>query len=373
MWGIFFVLMLTVGICAVIYLTTRFHRFGIFRKIENKHRLLSWILAFLCIAVIGGGWMYFNFWTSAVVLIHLLAFWGITDLISFLITKPKNRKVNYNLTGIFVLLFTTGYLTYGWFTAHRVVPTYYTFETKKNLGTDNFRIAMIADSHLGITLDGEKFAVQMKRIESENPDVVIVAGDFVDDDSRKSDMVRACKALGEIKSEYGVYYSFGNHDKGYFDSQRDFTEKELREELLKNNVKILEDEHEMLNENICIIGRQDKREEQTTGRALISDIMNSVDNSCYSVVMNHQPNDYKAESESGCDLVLSGHTHGGHIYPAGFIGLIMGFNDRVYGTENRKVSGDTNFVVTSGISGWAIPFKTGTKSEYVIIDVKCEK
>ena len=50
-----------------------------------------------------------------------------------------------------------------------------------------------------------------------------------------------------------------------------------------------------------------------------------------------------------------------------------GFNDRVYGTENRKVSGDTNFVVTSGISGWAIPFKTGTKSEYVIIDVKCEK
>ena len=121
MWGIFFVLMLTVGICAVIYLTTRFHRFGIFRKIENKHRLLSWILAFLCIAVIGGGWMYFNFWTSAVVLIHLLAFWGITDLISFLITKPKNRKVNYNLTGIFVLLFTTGYLTYGWFTAHRVV------------------------------------------------------------------------------------------------------------------------------------------------------------------------------------------------------------------------------------------------------------
>ena len=77
---------------------------------------------------------------------------------------------------------------------------------------------MIADSHLGITLDGEKFAVQMKRIESENPDVVIVAGDFVDDDSRKSDMVRACKALGEIKSEYGVYYSFGNHDKGYYES-----------------------------------------------------------------------------------------------------------------------------------------------------------
>jgi predicted MPP superfamily phosphohydrolase len=44
----------------------------------------------------------------------------------------------------------------------------------------------------------------------------------------------------------------------------------------------------------------------------------------------------------------------------------MGFNDRVYGKEVR---GDTTFIVTSGISGWAIPFKTGCISEYVIIDI----
>ena len=48
------------------------------------------------------------------------------------------------------------------------------------------------------------------------------------------------------------------------------------------------------------------------------------------------------------------------------IGLLTGANDRRYGTERR---GDTDFVVTSGISGWAIPFKTGTWSEYVVIDI----
>lgn len=365
--------MISAGICAIVYLTTRFRRFGIIQKIEKNHRFLSWIISFLCVILIGGCWLVFNFWTSAVVLIHLLVFWGIADLLTIIISKLIKKKPNYNISGILVLLFTAGYLSYGWIMAHRIVPTYYSFETQKDIGNNNFRIAMFADSHLGITLDGEKFAEQMKRIESENPDVVIVAGDFVDDDSRKADMVRACKALGEMNSKYGVYFSFGNHDQGYFDSQRDFSEKDLREELLKNNVRILEDDYEMLNDNICIVGRQDKRMEQTTGRALIGDIMNNIDTSCYSVVMNHQPNDYNAEAESGCDLVLSGHTHGGHIYPAGLIGLIMGFNDRVYGTENRKITGDTNFVVTSGISGWAIPFKTGTKSEYVIIDVKQSK
>lgn len=66
------------------------------------------------------------------------------------------------------------------------------------------------------------------------------------------------------------------------------------------------------------------------------------------------------------DLVLSGHTHGGHIFPAGLIGLISGANDKVYGAEHID---NTDFVVTSGISGWAIPFKTGTISEYVVIDI----
>ncbi|MBQ9188951.1 MAG: metallophosphoesterase, partial [Clostridia bacterium] len=84
------------------------------------------------------------------------------------------------------------------------------------------------------------------------------------------------------------------------------------------------------------------------------------------VMLDHQPNDYAAEAAAGMDLVLSGHTHGGHIFPAGQIGLWIGANDFLYGTTRI---GQTDFVVTSGISGWAIPFKTGTFSEYVVIDL----
>lgn len=47
----------------------------------------------------------------------------------------------------------------------------------------------------------------MKTIEAQNPDVVLIVGDFVDDDTTKEDMIRCCAALGEIKTTYGVYIS----------------------------------------------------------------------------------------------------------------------------------------------------------------------
>lgn len=86
-------------------------------------------------------------------------------------------------------------------------------------------------------------------------------------------------------------------------------------------------------------------------------------------MLDHQPHDYDAEAASGVDLVLSGHTHGGQLIP--LVQLIRWFHlhgdDAVYGQERR---GDTDFLVTSGISDWAILFKTGCRSEYVIIEIQ---
>lgn len=54
------------------------------------------------------------------------------------------------------------------------------------------------------------------------------------------------------------------------------------------------------------------------------------------------------------------------MFPINIISYLSGVNDRIYGHENRE---GTDFIVTSGISDWDILFKTGTKSEYVIIDI----
>ncbi len=364
MWLILFILLIVMAAGGTAYLLTRFHRFSFIEKLGKIFKLISWIIALLPLVLIVLASLRINTWTAIIVLIHLFVIWAVCDIVAYFIRKMNGWERYRNYEGAVALLLTAGYLIYGWHQAHTVYQTSYTMHTAKDIGSGQLRIVEIADSHLGITLDGEKFAAEMERVNAAHPDIVVVAGDFVDDDSCRSDMIRACQALGDIQTKYGVYFIFGNHDKGYSKTKRDFNTGDLRAELKRNNVIILEDENVLVNDEFYVIGRKDKSDEE---RLSMSDLTAGLDKSKYMIVLDHQPNDYEAEAIEGSDLVLSGHTHGGHLFPAGQIGKLMGANDRVYGTERR---GTTDFIVTSGISGWAIPFKTGTFSEFVIIDVK---
>ena len=133
---------------------------------------------------------------------------------------------------------------------------------------------------------------------------------------------------------------------------------------------VLQDENVLIDDRFYLVGRKDASEqkEMRGGRADISDLTASLDPDKYSIVLDHQPHDYAAEAQADADLVLSGHTHGGQLIPLGFLmdKLHLGGTDSVYGYTRRE---NTDFIVTSGISDWAIKFKTGCISEYVIIDI----
>ena len=352
-------LMAVLSVVIVVYLVYRFHRFSFMRRLGERRRLLSWLLAMLPVAALGM-FALINATTLAVVLMHLLLGFVICDLAALIIGKIRRRRVGYDIKSAAALLLTVIYLGAGWYAAHHVFVTAYTFETAKALGS--LRIVEIADSHLGITQFGDTFAREMERVQAYDPDVVMIVGDFVDDDSDVNDMIEACAALGKLKTTYGVYFVYGNHDDGYF-RYRNFSSAQLREELNKNGVAILEDEAVLIDGRFYIVGRRDR---SMRGRMDMERLTEGLDAGIYTILLDHQPNDYANEA-GRADLVLSGHTHGGPIFPLGQIGLLTHANDRRYGTENRE---GTDFVVTSGISGWAVPFKTGTYSEFVVIDVK---
>ena len=349
------------ALAALFYLLTRFHRFSFIKKIGKKSRLLSWLAALVPLALTGLFMLFFNTTTLIVVLLHLTAAFLLCSLLALLIRKIGKRAIPYDAEGAAAILLTVVYLSVGWYMAHHVFETDYRFESAKPLSHD-FRIVEIADSHFGITQTGETFTREMERVQALRPDAVVIVGDFVDDDSDRTDMIAACRALGSLETTYGVFFVYGNHDNGYY-RYRNFSSTELREELEKNGVVILTDESVLLDDSLYLVGRRDRSDPT---RADIASLMEGLDPDKYTVVLDHQPNDYDAEAAAKADLVLSGHTHGGHIFPAGQIGLLMGANDAIYGVERR---GDSTFIVTSGISGWAIPFKTGTFSEFVVIDI----
>ena len=363
LWSILFGGLLIGGVLGIFYVIIRTHKFSLVQKIRKRHKVLAWIFSLIPI-LIAASFSLINIFAAVIVFLHLFVIWVVCDIIGFVAKKITHVEPKKYCSGIVAVALTVVYLSYGWFCAHHVFETDYNLKTSKKLGQENLRVVTIADSHIGITLDGEKFSKEIEKINQTKPDVVVVAGDYVDDDTLKKDMIKSCEALGNIKSTYGVYFVYGNHDKGYF-NYRDFTTDELREELVKNNVTILEDENRLIADKFYIIGRQDQ---QVSDRADMDTLTKDLDKDKYKILIDHEPNDY--DNEAGyVDLVLSGHTHGGHIFPAGPIGLMLKANDRVYGTENRK---GTDFIVTSGISGWAIPFKTGTISEFVVTDISEE-
>ena len=363
MWLILFSIALLLALAGLGYLLVCFHRFSFLVKLGASRPLLSWLCALLCVAALGL-FARVNVPTLVVVLLHLPIAFLLCGALALLFEKLTGRAVPYDLRGACALLLTAVYLTAGWFNAHRVSETDYALRTHK--AVEPLRLALIADSHLGVTLDGEGFARELERIQNLHPDLVVIAGDFVDDDSSRADLTRACEALGALETRCGVYYVYGNHDRGYFNS-RDFSASQLRRSLEGAGVTILEDACVPIGEGYTLIGRRDRSNAE---RMDMEELTAGLDAGRYWIVLDHQPNDYAAEAASGADLVLSGHTHGGHMFPAGQLGLLMHANDFNYGFTTR---GNTSFIVTSGISGWAIPFKTLCRSEIAVVDIAARR
>ena len=326
--------------------------------------LLLVVLIFVIVLLITSG-------TEAIiVLIHAGIFWAISEGIFALIrvvfkVDLTNRSVY--IPGIVAIIATIVYMLVAFYLCATVFVTNYTIDTNKNV--EPLRIVQFADSHLGITMTADTFPAEVEKIKAQNPDIVLITGDYVDDNSSREDLDACSKALSTINCKYGVYFSYGNHDRGYYDdSHRGYNVEYLINSLESNGVKVLEDEVVNLDNQYLLIVRDDKSDRnRMTIQQLVTGIDANQFNSEYSIVMDHQPNDYDAEAKANVDLVLSGHTHGGQLLPINKVGEWVGVNDATYGYH--KI-GNTDFIVTSGISCWGLRFKTGTSSEIVVIDIK---
>lgn len=396
MWAFIFIFMFAAFIAACIYLITRVRKIALVDKLAKDRKWLSILISALtCVVFIVVLSLAMGYINAIIVTIYMILFWLVCEFAFWLVgkvknrmkstagettesniinnnaessVKPKKRKIYY--AGVTAIIITIVYMSWGWYQAHNVWQKDYTIHTDKAVGS--IKLALIADSHTGTTFDGEGFAEHVKAIQAQDPDAVLIAGDFVDDDTSLIDMKKCCEALGTLDTKYGVYYVFGNHDKGYYASERrGYDGDDIIAELEKNGVAVLQDETVLLGDSFYIIGRQDLSEVTDRGgsRADIEDLVKDLDDDKYQIVMDHQPADYANEKASGVDLVLSGHTHGGQLFLIKLFQEItgMGGNDQIYGLENIDGS---DFIVTSGISDWAIKFKTGCRSEYVIIDIQ---
>lgn len=361
---VFFMILLSpIGIYFYFY----FKRFANFIGFDTNKRNVKLFIILICLVLLYFCANPFNVWI--VIFGHLFFFCLMMDLLMYILKKVKklNKRVeSIYKCGFIPILLTAVVLTYAHYNIKDIVQRDYTIYTDKELST-SYRVVFLSDLHYPTTMDLDYLEEQCERIEKTNPDFVILGGDIVDESTTYDEMKEVFNTLGNIESKYGVFFIYGNHDKSKYEMiSSDYTEEELRSVIEESSIISLVDEVYTVNDEFTLIGRDDTSFPKNAVRKEASTLMEEVDKDDFLLVLDHHPVDLSINADLKYDLQLSGHTHGGQIFPTGLVTEWFG-NGLNYGYEKIK---DFQVIVSSGIGGWAYPFRTGNNSEYLVIDIK---
>ncbi len=255
---------------------------------------------------------------------------------------------------------------YGAINIRRPVHTAYTIGTDKPLPPGGYTIALVTDLHYGNAITTEELRADVARIAETNPDIVLLGGDIVDERTGGDAMREAFAILGSIPSRDGTYFVYGNHDKALYTAHPPYTVEELNRAIESAGITILEDRAVTLPSGLTLTGRQDLSDPQRTGipRAESASLMAGLDPAAFHIMLDHQPRYFEENAQAGYDLMLSGHTHGGQIWPMGLVLDAVDKGTMVYGHAIRE---GMDVLVSSGLVGWGYPIRTEGHSEFVTV------
>ncbi len=215
------------------------------------------------------------------------------------------------------------------------------------------RIVGISDLHIGYTISGREVEKWVNLINSEKPDIVIIAGDIVDNHIRPIIEGSIESVLSKIDAPMGVYACSGNHDLMFA----------IKEDIClykRSKITLLRDSIVNIN-GITIIARDDH---SNSNRKTLSDIMEKVDDSSFKILLEHQPLDLEEAVKNNIDFQFSGHTHRGQVFPISLI------TDALFELSHGYLKKDnTHYYVSTGIGIWGGKFRIGTRSEYLVLDL----
>lgn len=302
------------------------------------------------LGMIGAYWMAVFY-----LLLMLVPLAHITVLVLRFTRLPRRRTQFW--AGFATLILAVSLLGYGSFNAYSPVVRSYTLKTDGGTSSiEKLHIAMAADTHFGL-LSGKDHAERLvKEMNKLNPDIILLPGDVFDDDIQPFIDQKVGTILSKLHAPNGVYATLGNHDK------HNGTMQELIDTLERSGINVLYDETTTIHDEFTLIGRKDKSDPE---RLPIGELAADADLEKPVVMMDHQPYDLDIAEQAGVDLILSGHTHRGQVFPGNLITNALFENDWGY-----LKKGNMHSIVTSGYGFWGPPIRIGTRSEIVSIMVQ---
>ena len=308
-----------------------------------------------------------SFWLGAMVYFLLFAFAvDILRLLNFIVpffpssftVDPERTK---EITALVVVVVVSFIVLGGYINARTPrIRTLLLTIPKNGRAMKSLNVAVVSDIHLGTIVCKSKLERIVERINSLDPDLVLLPGDVVDEDIGPVIRNNLGETLRKIRSKYGVVAITGNHE--YIGG----VEPACRY-LVEHGITMLRDSSVKIGDSLYIVGREDISIRGFAGktRKPLQELMSEVDKSYPIILMDHQPFHLEEAEANGVDLQLSGHTHHGQLWPFNFI------TKRVYELSwGYKKKGNTHYYVSCGVGTWGPPIRTGNRPE--IVNIKLE-
>jgi uncharacterized protein len=233
---------------------------------------------------------------------------------------------------------------------------------------DGFKIVHISDLH------NKEFGTEQQKlveiIKKSKPDMIAITGDLIDSDYEKDE--NAVTLVKEIRDIAPIYYVTGNHE------WRSGRYPDLREELEKLGVKILDDKVERITvgqDDITILGIDDPFKYRSWDRNQyfrqeLGSLVESVDKDDFTILLSHRPELFEDYVSHKIPLVLSGHTHGGQIGLPGkraiiapHQGLFPKYSKGLYEKDNTKM------VISRGLGTSKLPIRLFNRPQVIVISL----
>ncbi|MGQ0286530.1 metallophosphoesterase [Pasteurellaceae bacterium 22721_9_1] len=235
------------------------------------------------------------------------------------------------------------------------VPQVIHYQIQLDKPTTPFRIGMASDFHLGKFFGASQLDRLAHIFEQQKVDVILLPGDIMDDNVNAYLAEKMQPHLAKLKAPLGVYATLGNHDL-FGDEVR------IENEIRRAGIIPLDNKVQNIANRFILIGRNDDLDRN---RPTTEVLLQQVNSDLPVILLDHRPTDIEQHAKLPIDIQVSGHTHKGQIFPANLITKLTYFFDYGY-----KKIGNGHFFVTSGYGFWGVPFRLGSQSEVVIIDVK---
>lgn len=282
-----------------------------------------------------------------IILLYLFMTFAVLDIGRLLHIVSPSFMRNSTVGSLSVLIFLTAIFVYGYFNYMHKQKVVIDMKTEKRI-EQPLTIVMISDLHLGYHNRNNELARWVKLINAEKPDIILVAGDIIDGSMRPLIVEKMAETFSKLQAP--VYACLGNHEyySGHAEALQFYRDAGIN--LLTDSAVTVK--------GMNIVGRDDRTNQR---RKSIDQLVNGLDKSRYTILLDHQPYHLEKAQQAGIDFQLSGHTHYGQVWPISWI------EDRIYENAYGPLQkGNTQYFVTSGIGIWGAKFRIGTRSEYLV-------